>query len=1289
MYELYRQIKDSRFSNWLDVAVGVSITTKGISDYLEATIVSLHHDIKYGACAGLPNCRHNCSRTEQNLSSWCPTCKDWKKQIMLHNKYKTRDRQIKWSEINSSQWPYDINEMVKVFAPDWWKARTPYTEDLSVALHVFHNCKKFNILFEPCQRVRGVRNALFAHGQLEASDIEKKQALIVLVAFLKQPEISRTVSGKLAISQLKRLRSNSVINLITKEESFKQHLAKALNPINMEDTSMLGQNDIIQEMRLQLYKPKEDIVNRISRRPAALIGVFVLSLLLFTFLFTFYWNKSVNTGLKEKDCLPMTFSSPCPWKPDFTFDSYLSDRSTLFGRKWLINKIQFSLMATSLRGIMLTAEMGYGKSTLVSNLLCDDELFGGSRLHKYVLSYHICKFDVISTQKPEYFIKNLVGMLISKLPEAGNAILTDELAMRFLQTSKCAEDPVGCIDVAIIHPLRTLTFNEERYVIIDAMDECGESAAITMSLLDVLSKRISKLPWWLKFFITSRDINRVTSKLPGMQLLHETSKNNQNRKDIAMFIDSVMSIHQTSLTRLFGEYIDTKKVRKHILRIGGSNFLYVDLAVKFWIESPHSKLSDIPQSLNEFYAMNLDRVFGDNEHLYGLARNVFEVLCISYQGLELEELEAILNVTAYPYELRNLLGNQIAHFVTHKHYIRIYHKAICDYLTNNGSAYHKYHISISNGHTLFANYLLREYNNSIENILDLFIHVAESKDSDLLHSLQHSNYFLRMNLSSIKHLHQMAKTRNSFLGTKLLIRALGRQHIDSLTSANVTATFLAAAFGNSETLRALIDENGNYSFRVANPPNKGGLEDAVNHCKYKTLWGYGLLDIASQNGHTEVINLLLAKNQTLLYSKNGLGLTAVHLAAEHGHVHILDTFLEKDNTQADHHSLYLASKNGHLLSVKTLLRHGVKDSCVCCGDKLHWISNNTKRMQWHPCYNTSDGIQCVTYIEDENATFVLNDDLRLVKCTTALEIALQNGYNKIASHLLLQIPNALSCREYGGRTAFLTAVKYNQSDVVDIMLKKGANVTDKCERAFNVTVRYSLSFFSVNEIIALENDMCPLGTTVEHFVATSGNKDIAERLRNKGIYLNWRVQDESGNTPLHYAACNNEWEMLIYMINTGNGDIYLEAKNGSLPIHSAVLCNAIMSYAALQQYHVRSNRILIDNEGREEMFNVLKSKTMRFWDTCYDRDGYNILHHAVMGGNYETVKFLLSNGLTLSGPPLSKVTDLISLGVTHADIYEYGHLESRPWMHDCKLLNVFSWVFRPVNSGESYALNPT
>ncbi|XP_069111904.1 uncharacterized protein [Argopecten irradians] len=1277
MDSLRQHIRGDTFSNWLDVAVGISITTKGISDYLEGTVLALHNTIKYGPCAQLPNCIRNCSKTEQNLSTWCSTCTEWKKQIMSYNRFKTRARQIKWKDINSSEWPQNVNELVKVFAPDWWKARNPYTEDLVVALSIFHNCTTFTIPILTCNRVRDVRNALFAHGNLQVHNSEKKRAFKDLIAFLRLPIISTTKSGKKGIRQLKRVKTNSVMELAKEEDAFKRHIVKVLNPRDETERTILAQSHEVKAMKICVQEDKND-----RRRLSALL---VISMVLVSIYFL---TSQYNTGVlidKRKDCLPLAFSSPCPWTPDIPFDVYLKDRPVLYGREWLIDKIQTSLFATPSRGILLTAEMGYGKSALVQHILCTEEC----GLRKYILSYHICKFDVISTQKPEYFIKNLAGMLISKLPEAGNAILTNEFGINFLLSSKCSEDPIGCFDAAIIHSLQGLQVAEERYVIIDALDECGDSAAIAISLIDVLSKRISKIPWWLKFFITTRDITMVTDKFSGMKIFHETTQNVQNQHDISIFLTHHLFPQTDTITRLFGAHANIETITNRILMTTGSNFLYADLAVKFWRDSPSSKLSDIPQTFTDFYNTNLDRVFGENPHQYDLARSVFEVLCTSYKQLLLEELEDILTIKHHPYSLRNLLREQMSHFVDFKgRRINIYHKGICDHLSNDTSVLYKYQISKYNGHKLFARYLLGKYNLTRTDVLDMLIHVAESDDLELQHSFKQSQYVSNSKLINDSHLHQMAKVKNSFLGTKLLISVLGKEHINNFTSANVTATFLAAAFGNSETLRALIEEGGDYLFRVSGPPNKGGMEDVVNLCKYKTLWGYGLLDIASQNGHVDVVDLLLSKNQSFLYIKNGLGLTASHLASEHGYIEILSRFLAINSTLADQHALYLASKNGHLACVLSLLDHGAEDTCVTCGDNLHWITNNTKRMQWHPCNQMNKSLECDVSLlldnEFKNVKFVLNDDERLIKCSTALDIAIQEGHKDIVTQLLSQDRNALLCRNYAGRTPLLTAIQYNQSEILDIILEKGGNLTDKCERFYNSAVRFSHQNLHKNERTRLVNDICPLGAGLEHILAIKGRKEMFKRLYSRGLSFNWTMRDDTGNTPLHYAACNNEWQMIVYMIKLGNVNVHESATNGSLPIHSAVLCYASMSYMALHPHYTNTGKPLEDNGGRglfhylvigsiykENAINMaylLMADGYKLNTSTKDTNSNNYLHYAAEIGNHDLILHLV---VGLKTPSLLLETN------KHNKTAIYVAFEQLPYQHEyricvnCSMLDLF------------------
>ncbi len=88
------------------------------------------------------------------------------------------------------------------------------------------------------------------------------------------------------------------------------------------------------------------------------------------------------------------------------------------------------------------------------------------------------------------------------------------------------------------------------------------------------------------------------------------------------------------------------------------------------------------------------------------------------------------------------------------------------------------------------------------------------------------------------------------------------------------------------------------------------------------------LHVASENGHAEVVYLLLQRNADVdIRSTNDLKWTPLHFASENGHAKVVSLLLEHGadiNARSTWHStpLMLASRNGHLEVVRLLLAHG-------------------------------------------------------------------------------------------------------------------------------------------------------------------------------------------------------------------------------------------------------------------------------------------------------------------------------------------------------------------------------
>ncbi|WP_353274418.1 ankyrin repeat domain-containing protein [Wolbachia endosymbiont (group B) of Hofmannophila pseudospretella] len=89
---------------------------------------------------------------------------------------------------------------------------------------------------------------------------------------------------------------------------------------------------------------------------------------------------------------------------------------------------------------------------------------------------------------------------------------------------------------------------------------------------------------------------------------------------------------------------------------------------------------------------------------------------------------------------------------------------------------------------------------------------------------------------------------------------------------------------------------------------------------------FTLLMIAAENGHTNIVEILLKKGADV-NKKDSYGPTALHLAAKNGHTNIVEILVEKgaDVNVRDHHAntvLYLATNNGHEGIVEILLEKG-------------------------------------------------------------------------------------------------------------------------------------------------------------------------------------------------------------------------------------------------------------------------------------------------------------------------------------------------------------------------------
>lgn len=136
-----------------------------------------------------------------------------------------------------------------------------------------------------------------------------------------------------------------------------------------------------------------------------------------------------------------------PFIMDVDLDFYRSQHDKLVGREWLLSELD-EKMFFSKRGVLLLAEMGYGKSAIVAHLICQsDKRFPGNWIHQHIVAFHICNFYSRKTLTPGNFVKNLAGGFSKQIPGFLQILEKNSRYHTYFENNICVEDPEGCLDL--------------------------------------------------------------------------------------------------------------------------------------------------------------------------------------------------------------------------------------------------------------------------------------------------------------------------------------------------------------------------------------------------------------------------------------------------------------------------------------------------------------------------------------------------------------------------------------------------------------------------------------------------------------------------------------------------------------------------------------------------------------------------------------------------------------------------------------------------------------------------
>lgn len=208
-----------QYDNFIAVYIALIATIEGLQDYTNSVLNDVRCNI-YKTLANFPNCRINCSKTKRNRDNWCETCENWKIELELYVRDRSKYR-IDWGKINSNDWFNSNEEVSKCFiktSGHVGHALSGFSvlKDIGNLMSLFENLKTVDIDITKLKVVAHLRNKYFGHNySAKIIRWEKQECIDKLVDILNFPSVGYHPSAKLQIRFLTQLReSNTALDRI-------------------------------------------------------------------------------------------------------------------------------------------------------------------------------------------------------------------------------------------------------------------------------------------------------------------------------------------------------------------------------------------------------------------------------------------------------------------------------------------------------------------------------------------------------------------------------------------------------------------------------------------------------------------------------------------------------------------------------------------------------------------------------------------------------------------------------------------------------------------------------------------------------------------------------------------------------------------------------------------------------------------------------------------------------------------------------------------------------------------
>ncbi|KAK8000508.1 hypothetical protein PG990_013108 [Apiospora arundinis] len=377
---------------------------------------------------------------------------------------------------------------------------------------------------------------------------------------------------------------------------------------------------------------------------------------------------------------------------------------------------------------------------------------------------------------------------------------------------------------------------------------------------------------------------------------------------------------------------------------------------------------------------------------------------------------------------------------------------------------------------------------------------------------------------------------------------------------------------------------------------------------------FSKLHVAAYWGLCQVFDALKKEDDHDIDNQDSQGTTALHLAAQYGHVNFLQKLLHGD-VQLDlcnekgYTALIWAGRNGHSEVTRLLLQ---AQADVLAEDIEGWTA-----LDW-----------AIINRHNEAAKVLLGHSSTAFgpgRMNKAMILAAEAG-NAEAVKILLDNGAEIDWKDDQGSSALDFAVPEGKEEVVRLLLQRGANF-NSTDHYGNVALHWAISRPSIARLLLEEGACANVANhkkcTPLHWSIHENQIEVLKLLIKFGAEIN--ASDQNGVTGLHAASLNGN-EAIVKILLANGADANSKDQDGWTPLHAAIIrehgCVVDLladKVANGQQVIAQTSRCLRDPDNKAWLAEMASNKS----------EGSHLvsgLRSVVNSGYHERVQVLLTAG---------------------------------------------------------------